>query len=352
VSGTDAETERVVSLLADLTTPRDDALVCNLCAHRCVLPPGKVGICGAIAHQDGALRSLVAGQPVVLHADPVERKPLYHVAPGTQVLSLGTLGCNMTCSFCQNWRISQQHPGDTPAAPTHPPEAVVAAAQEQGCAGIAFTYNEPTIYLDYAADIMRLAKRAGLYTTFKSNGYQTPEAIAALDGLLDAVNIDLKGFDDGYYRRVCGARLQPVCDAIVALHQRGIWVEVTTLVIPGTNDSDAELGALTAFLAGISRDIPWHVWRFHPDYQMTDRPWTHVREVERAIAIGRAAGLRYVYASNLPGDANQHTPCAACGALLLARHGNTTTANYLRGAACAGCGHVLPGRFAMSEVQR
>jgi pyruvate formate lyase activating enzyme len=339
-----------MSLLEALTTTRKGALVCNLCAHRCVLPPGKRGICGAIAHEEGRLRSLVAGQPVVLQADPVERKPLYHVYPGSRVFSLGTLGCNMTCSFCQNWRISQQQPDGTLTAPTYTPEMIIAAAQAQGCAGIAFTYNEPTIYLDDAAAIMRLAQQAGRFTIFKSNGYLTPEATAALDGLLDAVNIDLKGFDDGYYRRVCGARLQPVCDAIADLYQRGIWVEVTTLLIPGINDSDAELRALTGFLAEVSRDIPWHLWRFHPDYQMTDRPWTHVRDLERAAQIGRAAGLRYIYAGNTPGDPRQQTRCPGCDTLLIARHGNTTTANHLRDGACGGCGYRLPGRFVTREV--
>jgi pyruvate formate lyase activating enzyme len=321
------------------------ALVCNLCAHRCVLKPGRVGLCGAIENRDGLLHCRVYGQPVVLHADPVERKPLYHVFPGTRVLSLATAGCNMTCTFCQNWRISQARPELTAQESTCPPEAVVAAALEQGCDGIAFTYNEPTIYLDYAADIMRLAKQAGLYTLFKSNGYLTPEAIDALDGLLDAVNVDLKGFDEVYYRQVCGARLQPVCEAIAHLQRRGVWLEVATLLIPGINDSEDELIALTSFLAHISRDIPWHVWRFHPDYRMLDRPWTHIDDLDRAISIGRVAGLRYVYASNTPGDPNQHTRCPGCDAVLLSRQGNTTTANHLAGGRCQECGWMLPGLF-------
>jgi pyruvate formate lyase activating enzyme len=340
-----------MSLLDALTTSRQGALVCNLCAHRCVLPPGTRGICGAIAHQAGRLRSLVAGSPVVLQADPVERKPLYHVYPGSRVFSLGTHGCNMTCSFCQNWRITQQPPDDPPAAPSHTPETIIAAAQAQGCAGIAFTYNEPTIYLDEAAVIMRQAHPAGLFTVFKSNGYLTAEAVATLDGLLDAVNIDLKGFDDSTYRRVCGARLRPVCDAIANLHQRGIWVEVTTLLIPGVNDSDAELRALAGFLAEVSRDIPWHLWRFHPDYQMTDRPWTHVRDLARAVQIGQMAGLRYIYASNTPGDPRQQTRCPGCDALLIARCGNTTIANHLRDGACGECEYRLPGRFAPGTVR-
>ena len=345
-----------VALLAQLTTPAREAgaLACGLCAHRCALREGQIGLCGAIINQGNRLRSLADGQPVVLHADPIERKPLYHVLPGKTLLSLGTPGCNMTCDFCQNWRISQARPADD--GERTPPEAVVAAALSQGCAGIAFTYNEPTIYLDYAAAIMGLAKQAGLLTAFKTNGYLTPEAINLLteagQPLLDTANVDLKGFDDGYYRKVCGARLQPVLDAIEQLHRRGVWVEVTTLIIPGVNDSDGELRALTGWLASVSRDIPWHVWRFHPDYRMTEVAWTHVRDVERAIAIGREAGLRYVYASNLPGDPNQHTRCPGCGATLIERSGNATTAVRTDAERCEGCGWHVPGIFAQHEVTR
>jgi len=377
-----------MTLLDRLTTsdPTTGALNCGLCAHRCALRAGQAGLCGAIVNQDGRLRSLADGRPVVLHPDPVERKPLYHVLPGANLLSLGALGCNMTCDFCQNWRISQARPAHE--GPLTPPAAVVAAALEQGCAGIAFTYNEPTIYLDYAATIMALAQRAGLISVFKSNGYLTPEAIAALASqfpppsasptgegevypghqsasprsgsrsereqgartvsdrsatLLNAINVDLKGFDDGYYRKVCGARLQHVLEAIEQLRRRGVWVEVTTLIIPGVNDSDGELRALTAWLASLSPDIPWHVWRFHPDYRMADVAWTHARDVERAIAIGRAAGLRYVYASNLPGDPSQHTRCPGCGATLIERVGNATTAVRMEAGQCPACGWTLPG---------
>ena len=229
---------------------------------------GSAGRCGVIVSEGGCLRSLAYGQPVLLHPDPVERKPLYHVQPGARLLSLGTAGCNLRCAFCQNWRLSQSAPSRSGNGYAMPPDAVVAAAREQGCAGVAFTYNEPTVGLDYAAEVMQAAKRAGLLTALKTNGYLTPDAIDALDGLLDAVNVDLKGFRDAFYREVCGARLAPVREAIAHLHRRGVWVEVTTPIIPGSSDSDAELGALAAFLSSLSVDIPWHVWRFHPDYRM------------------------------------------------------------------------------------
>ena len=337
------------SLLKQLTVSigASGALACGLCAHRCTLRPGQVGLCGAIINQDNSLHSLADTRPVVLHADPVERKPLYHVLPGTRLLSLGTLGCNMTCDFCQNWRISQARP-TTDGQPV-PPEAVVAAAIEQDCAGIAFTYNEPTIYLDYAAAIMDQAKQAGLITAFKTNGYLTPQAIELLSEpdrpLLDAANVDLKGFDDGYYRKVCGARLQPVLDAIEQLHRRGVWVEVTTLLIPGVNDSDDELRAMAGWLAGLSPDIPWHLWRFHPDYRMSEVAPTRLDDIRRASTIGHQAGLRYIYASNAPGDPAQHTRCSGCGAVLIERFGNATTALRMQEGRCIGCGLEVPGVF-------
>lgn len=336
-------------LVAQLSTPAPDgACACGLCAHRCTLRPGQAGLCRAIVNQGGALRSSATGRPAALHVDPIERKPLYHVRPGARLLSLGTPGCNMTCSFCQNWRISQARPVEEGEIVT--PEQIVAEALAQGCAGIAFTYNEPTIYLGYAAAIMAAAKAAGLMTAFKTNGYMTPEAIAALTPpgqapLLDAANVDLKGFSEGYYRHVCGARLQPVLDAITELRRRSVWVEVTTLLIPGVNDGDAELGALADWLAALSPDLPWHLWRFHPDYHMADIAPTTVRGLERAAAIGRAAGLRYIYASNAPGDPLQHTRCPGCGHILVERAGYELRSLALHDGCCRQCGLRLPGIF-------
>lgn len=333
-----------MKLTARLTTrdPTSARLRCGLCAQRCLISEGQVGRCAAILHQDDQLHSLAAGRPVALHADPIERKPLYHVFPGSTLLSLGTMGCTMSCSFCQNWRIAHARPD--PAGELSPPEAVISATLAQGCSGIAFTYNEPTIYLDYAAAIMQLAQAVGLYCIFKSNGYMTIEALELLPRLA-AINIDLKSFSDSFYRRICGARLQPVLEVIEYLQRRGIWLEITTLLIPGLNDSDEELRALTGWLAALSPDIPWHVWRFHPDYQLTRVPWTHVNAVERAISLGRAAGLRYVYASNLPGDPNQDTRCPNCATPLIERIGNSSTSIRLKGDRCMACAWVLPGRF-------
>jgi pyruvate formate lyase activating enzyme len=345
-------------LLARLSYPAGAGLVCALCAHRCRLRPGQTGYCGVISYQDGGLRSLADGRLLVLHADPVERKPLYHVLPGSRLLSLGTAGCNMHCDFCQNWRISQAPPDA--GTPFTPPATVVAMALEQGCAGIAFTYNEPTIYLDYAVALMQQARRAGLLSVFKTNGYLTGEAIDLLCApcgqaeeapLLAAANVDVKGFNDAYYQRVCGARLQPVLDAVARLWQRGVWVEVTTLLIPGVNDSSAELEELAGWLAGVSPDIPWHLWRFHPDYRMAGTPWTPIAAIERAAAIGHAAGLRYIYASNMPGDPRQHTHCPDCGRLHIERQGNNTRQCPPAAGQCRHCGTAIPGIFHTTQVQ-
>lgn len=362
----------MTALLNALTTRvvgNPAALVCNLCAHRCTLRPGEVGVCGVIVAEQGALQSLVYGRPVLRHADPIERKPLYHVHPGSHVFSLGTVGCTMRCAFCQNWRLSQAAPAhETPSEPgtSHAmhtrgkrddqahgavlaPADVVAAAREQGCAGIAFTYNEPTVCLDYAAEVMHEAKHDGLFTVLKTNGYLTTEAIDALDGLLDAANVDLKSTRDAFYREVCGARVSPVCDAIAHLHRRGVWVEVSTPIIPSYNDSDADLRELAAFLAALSVEIPWHVWRFHPDYRMPDVAWTSPHDMERAVAIGRAAGLRYVYASNTPSSPHQHTHCPHCTTRLIARAGYAVTdmslARSTTAAHCPTCGQEIAGVF-------
>jgi pyruvate formate lyase activating enzyme len=278
-----------------------------------------------------------------MHADAVERKPLYHVRPGGRVLSLGMAGCNLRCAFCQNWRLSQAPP--TPDLPITPPEAVIAAAQTQGCVGVACTYHEPTVGLDYVVAVLAAAKQAALVTVLNTNGYLTPAAIDELAGVLDAANVDLKGFREAFYREVCQAHLAPVCEAIAHLHRRGVWVEVTTPIIPGVNDQDAELGDLAGFVAGLSTDIPWHVWRFHPDYQMPHHPWTPPRDLERAVAIGRGAGLRYVYTSNTPGSPHQHTHCPRCAARLVARVGERVTENHLTGGACPSCGQRIPGWF-------
>ncbi len=328
---------------AVLANPLADNWVrCDLCAHRCRIPPGKKGICGVRVNRDGALYSLVYGRAIAAHVDPMEKKPLYHFLPGSLIFSIATAGCNFHCEFCQNWDISQMARGDRGqiAGESFPPDQVVAAARRSGCRSIAYTYSEPTIFFEYAYDVALLAHQNGLKNVFVTNGYQTPETIELMKGVIDAANVDLKAFRDATYRAVCGARLQPVLDAIQLLHRAGVWVEVTTLVVPGQNDGDAELRDIARFVASVSRDMPWHISRFHPDYRMLDRAATPRGTLLRAAEIGRDEGLRYVYVGNLPGTGHEDTHCPACGQVVIQRLGYSVR-SALKGQACPYCGERL-----------
>ena len=317
---------------------------CHLCAHRCHIAPGKRGFCRVRENRDGVLYSLVYAKLVAAHVDPIEKKPLYHFLPGTESFSIATVGCNFQCDFCQNWQISQAARADTIPGDFTPPESVVATALSHGCPSISYTYTEPTIYFEYAHDCARLAKREGLANVFVTNGYQTPRTVEKMIGLIDAANVDLKGFTDDFYRKLCKGRLQPVCDAIRLMHQGGIHLEITTLLIPEFNDDPDELRRLVEFIAGISVDIPWHVSRYHPDYQFDHAAATPPERIYRAIEAGKAAGLRYIYAGNLPGAQYQDTVCHACGETVIRRQGFRSILAGLKGAACRHCGSALPIR--------
>ena len=279
-------------------------------------------------------------------ADPIEKKPLFHFLPGSVAFSVATMGCNFRCRFCQNWRISQ-HPRDAGSTGGRhvPPEEAVAAALDSGAASIAYTYTEPTIFFETCEDVGILARERGLRNVFVTNGYMTPEAVRRAAAFLDAANVDLKGFDDARHRRTCGAALKGVLEGLDALLEAGVWVEVTTLVVPGFNDSDAELGAIARHLAGLGRDIPWHVSRFHPDYRLGDVPPTPSRTIERACALGREAGLRYVYPGNLPGHDGESTRCPGCATMVLERSGFRLVRASLREGRCAACGTAVAGVF-------
>jgi pyruvate formate lyase activating enzyme len=320
----------------------DDHLVrCALCAHRCTIKPGRRGICGVRENQEGVLYTLVYGEAIAAHVDPIEKKPIYNFLPGTRSFSIATVGCNFHCRFCQNADISQApREGLSLAGEEFPPEQVVRVAKRYACDSIAYTYTEPTIFFEYAYDTAKLAHQEGIKNIFVTNGYMTLEALEEIEAYLDAANVDLKSFDDGFYRRLCGARLRPVLETIEAMHQRGVWVEVTTLLIPGLNDSEDELEQIAQFLAGIDVDIPWHVSRFTPRYKMLDKPQTPVDTAHRAAEIGREAGLRYVYVGNAPGNMYENTLCPACGAVAIARIGYHTTLN-LEGSRCGSCGQEL-----------
>ena len=319
---------------------------CFLCAQECHIRPGRTGVCGVRENRDGILYTLVYGEVVALNVDPIEKKPLFHFLPGTQAFSIATVGCNLRCRFCQNADISQASKGKTETVHGEPlsPERAVELALDYGCASIAYTYTEPTIFMEYVLDIAPLAVEAGLANVFVTNGYMTREMLEAYRPYLDAANVDLKSFRDEFYRRLCGARLQPVLDALKLMKAQGVWIEVTTLVVPGHNDDPGELRELATFVAQeLGRETPWHVSRFHPTYRLTDAPPTPAETLERAYDIGHQAGLRYVYIGNLPGLRGEDTHCPGCGQTVIGRYGFAVTERHLSGAACAFCGTAIDG---------
>lgn len=294
---------------------------CNLCYRRCVIPEGKRGFCRVRENRDGKLYTLNYGLASSIAVDPVEKKPLFHFYPGSSVFSLGTVSCNYRCLHCQNYSISQ-----TPLEEArdglieYSPEEAVKRAKKEGCQGIAWTYNEPTIWFEYTLDSARLAKKEGLYTVYVSNGSFTHEALELIAPYLDAVNIDVKAFSDEFYREVARARLPPVLDRVEDCVKKGIHVELTYLVIPGKNDHKDEIESFVNWVAGLNKDIPVHFTRFHPDYLMLDIPMTPLKTLETARKMGLKK-LHYVYTGNVPGHEGENTYCYNCGELLLKRYG-------------------------------
>jgi pyruvate formate lyase activating enzyme len=320
----------------------EQSVRCALCAHRCTLKAGRKGLCGVRENRDGTLYTLVYGQSISAAVDPIEKKPLYHFHPGTTAFSIATVGCNFHCDFCQNADISQaplERPNWQDWSQELPPTRVVTLAEQEGCKSIAYTYTEPTVFFEYAYDCAVLATRAGIQNVFVSNGYMTAETLETLGSNLHAANIDLKG-SDAFYRTLCGARMQPVLDAIAKMHDMGVWVEVTTLVIPGRNDDEPTLRAIAEFLVSVDIDIPWHVSRFTPRYKLLDASPTPVATLHRAAEIGYAAGLRYVYVGNVLNSPYEHTRCPECGQICIRRRGYFTQ-NLLQGKKCPTCGTEL-----------
>jgi len=315
---------------------------CGLCNHSCRIKPGKRGICGVRENRDGTLETLVYGKLIAMHVDPIEKKPLYHFMPGHLSYSIATAGCNFRCLHCQNADISQM-PAERGIVPGEFVEAeeVVAEALATGCKSIAYTYTEPTIFFEYALDVSKLAKERGLKNVFVSNGYMSEEATRTTEPYLDAINVDLKG-DDEFYKKVCGARLEPVKRTIELMWSLGIWVEVTTLLIPDYNDSDRQLREIADFLVGISPDMPWHVTAFYPTYRLKDAPPTPAKTIRRAAEIGRDASLSYVYGGNIPGE-DENTICPACGEMLVERFGFRVARNGVVEGRCPKCGEEVAG---------
>ena len=315
---------------------------CFLCAHHCVIAPGERGLCGVRENWEGVLYTLVYGRPVSVAVDPIEKKPLFHFLPGSMSLSLATVGCNFSCLFCQNAEISQMPKDQKRLAGRYlSPGEVVQTALESGCLSVSYTYTEPTVFYEYARDCAELAAAAGLKNVFVTNGFMTAATLRDIDGLLHAANVDLKSFSDEFYRKVVGGRLKPVLDSIRRLWAMGVWVEVTTLLIPGMNDSEEELRSIADFLVSVSPDIPWHVSRFYPAYRLRNVPPTPVTAIEKALSIGRDAGLHYVYGGNVPGHSSESTRCPDCGEVVLDRQGFQLVRNSLHEGRCPRCGREI-----------
>jgi pyruvate formate lyase activating enzyme len=328
-----------------------DWVRCFACGHECPIPEGQAGVCKVRFNRGGKLYA-PWGYAGSVQCDPIEKKPFFHAYPGALAYSFGMLGCDLHCSYCQNWVTSQAI--RDPRAVSRPlritPEEMVQDALEQGGRVLVSTYNEPLITSEWAVAVFRAARAAGLHTGFVSNGNGTPQVLEYLRPWVDLYKVDLKSFDDKHYRQL-GGRLQPILQTTRRLVEMGFWVEVVTLVIPGFNDSEDELKRLAEFLAGVSRDIPWHVTAFHKDYKMHDPENTTPEMLARAAEIGRRAGLRYVYAGNLPGQVGdlENTRCPQCRALLVERYGYLITGYHLTAdGACPTCATQIPGRWARS----
>ena len=322
----------------------ENAVTCNLCAHRCYIPAEREGICKVRVNRQGVLYTLVYDRVISAVIDPIEKKPLFHFLPGSEAFSIATVGCNFHCRYCQNWDISQLprlRAGAVPGEKLTPTE-IVNLALEAGCKSIAYTYTEPTIFFELAYDTAKLAVDAGLKNIFVTNGYMTPEALRTIRPYLHAANIDLKGFDDKRHRRMSGAKLQPVLDSIRLTKELGIWLEVTTLVVPGHNDSEEELRQIARFLNDVDPAIPWHLSAFFPAYKMMDVDPTDRQSLMRAWQIGKDTGLHHVYCGNLPA-LHEDTVCSGCGKILIQRVGFSVETNRLDRGRCPSCRTAIHG---------
>ncbi len=324
----------------------DDKVRCNLCCHRCIIKPEQRGLCGVRENRAGVLHTRVYGKVIARHIDPIEKKPLFHLYPGSRSYSIATVGCNFRCDFCQNADIAQM-PADRAGmvmGQDMSPVEVVTAAAKAGCKSIAYTYTEPTVYFEFAYDTARLAKESGIRNVFVTNGYMTAEAFEMVAPFLDAANVDLKAFTNDFYKTYCGARLQPVKETLVRMKRAGVMVEVTTLIIPGLNDEPGLLEDLAHFIAAeLGRETPWHISRFHPTYRLTDRGVTPEETLVTARRIGVAAGLHHVYIGNVPGSNGESTMCPGCGQVVVERIGYQIQGYHLKNGKCTFCGAAVYG---------
>ncbi len=323
-------------------TLRDDGKVhCQLCPHHCVLADGKRGICRVRENRGGTLYSLVYEMPCAIHTDPIEKKPLYHFLPGSRSMSVGTAGCNLTCMHCQNWELSTSDPENIPCSRLDT-DQLISRTAEEGCASISYTYNEPGINYEYVLEAAGKARKAGLKNVMVTNGYLEKEPGKELYPLIDAANVDLKGFNDSFYKKICGARLQPVLDTLRLLKQLQVWIEITTLIIPGHNDDDSEIEQMCKWIVDtLGDEYPLHFSAFHPTYKMQDVQPTAVDTLRRMKEIAAKAGIKYTYLGNVrdPGI----TSCPGCQEEVISRKMFGTADIKLNNGKCKNCGTTLPG---------
>ncbi len=325
---------------------KGEKVQCRLCAHFCIIADTERGNCGVRVNRQGRLFTLVRDTVAALNLDPVEKKPLYHYFPGTKTLSLGTMGCNLSCSFCQNSGLSQPpRRGEAVLGERVRAEALVELALRSKAASISYTYSEPTVFFELVEDVAIRAREQGLGNIIVSNGFHSRECLESWGPLINAANIDLKAFTEGFYRDICGARLQPVLDNLKTIRELGWWLEVTTLLIPGLNDDPGELRAMADFIyRELGPQTPWHLSRFHPDHAMQDRPPTPPQTLRRAWEIGKEVGLSHVYVGNITGVAGEATECSGCGVPLLRRHGFHVQNIGMNDGACRMCGAPAEGQ--------
>jgi pyruvate formate lyase activating enzyme len=339
---------RTVAAAPELVEPLPDGrLKCYACGHRCPIPEEREGVC-RVRYNEGGVLKVPWGYVGGIQCDPIEKKPFFHALPGSDALSFGMLGCDLHCGYCQNWFTSQsiRDPRAVATPRDVSPADLAELAAECGAPTVVSTYNEPLITSEWAVAVFQEAKRRRLYTAYVSNGNGTPQVLDFIRPWIDFYKVDLKSMDDRHYRELGGV-LQNVLDTIQGIHERGMWLEVLTLVIPGFNDSEDELRRAAAFVASVSRDVPWHVTAFHPDYKMTDRGATPASTLVHAAEIGTEEGLRYVYAGNLPGRVGkwEDTRCPECAATVIERYGFRVRKNRLVEGACPKCRTPIAGRW-------
>ncbi len=319
-------------------------VICGLCMHQCRINPGRRGICGVRENIDGTLFSLVYGRISAEQIDPVEKKPLFHFLPASRTYSISTVGCNFRCLHCQNYHLSQVESAESmPGYVTRSPGEVVKNALKGGCQSISYTYVEPTVFFEFAYDCCLAADEMKLKNIFVSNGYMSRQAAEMLVPVLDAINIDIKSFSDDFYKKICGARLSHVLENVRFFRKQNVWVEVTTLLIPGLNDSEEEIRSIAEFIVEVDPEIPWHISGFRPTYRMLDRPPTSSIMLQRARDAGIAAGVKYVYVGNIRDGRGESTLCPACGNRVIDRRGFVITGNHMTAGSCSSCGTKIAG---------